>query len=86
MYSYELMETGCHYLIQEKENEALKLIKVHFKSDYALCISTYNEGEEIVEEKEHPIHDIAECLDDKVIASWGETVLRAGCLLEDEEE
>lgn len=87
MYSYELMETGCHYLIQEKENEALKLIKVHFKSDVALCISTYTEGEEIVwKKKTDAIHDIAECLDDQAVASWEKLFFGQDAYYEDEEE
>jgi len=81
------METGCLYLIQEKENEALKLIKVHFKSDYALCISTYIEGEEIVwKKKTDAIHDIIECLDDKAIAGWEKLFFGQDAYYEDEEE
>lgn len=73
MYTYDLLEAGCNYLIQEKEENALQLIKVHFKSDHALCISTYSEGEEIVwKKKDAPIHDIVECLDDKAVTNWHE--------------
>lgn len=87
MYSYELMETGCHYLIQEKENEALKLIKVHFKSDHAVCVSTYTEGEEIVwKKKSDEIFDIAECLDDKAVASWEKLFFSQDAFYEDDEE
>lgn len=71
MYSYDLLEPGCHYLIQEKETEGLQLIKVHLKSDYALCISAFTEGEEIIwKKKGDAIFDIIECLDDKVVAAW----------------
>ena len=71
MYTYDLLEAGCCYLIQEKEEKGLLLIKVHFKSDHALCMSTFAEGEEVVwKRKADPIHDIIECLDDKAIASW----------------
>lgn len=71
MFTYELLEAGCYYLIQEKEEEQLKLIKLHFKSDYAVCTSTFTEGEEIVwKKKADTIHDIVECLDDKAVAAW----------------
>lgn len=87
MYSYELMEPGCYYLIQEKEGGALILIKVHFKSDHALCVSTFTEGEEIVwKKKTDPIHDIAECLDDKAVASWEKLFFGQDAYYEEDEE
>ncbi len=71
MYQYDLLETGCYYLIQEKETEPLRIIKVHFTSDHAICISNFTEGEEIVwKKKSDPIFDIAECLDDKAVEAW----------------
>jgi hypothetical protein len=81
------MEPGCHYLIQEKENEALKMIKVHFKSDHAVCISTYTEGEEIVwKKKTDHIFDIAECLDDKAVASWEKLFFGQDAYYEEDED
>lgn len=87
MYTYDLLEAGCNYLIQEKEVEALQLIKVHFKSDHALCISTYTEGEEIVwKKKDASIHDIVECLDDKAVAAWEKLYYSQDAFYEEDDE
>lgn len=87
MFTYELLEAGCYYLIQEKENEPLKLIKVHFKSDFAVCISTYKEGEEIFWMKKLDfIHDIVECLDDKAVTAWEKLYFSQDAFYEEDDE
>jgi len=45
MYSYALLESGCYYLIQEKEGEAICLIKINFDSDHCVYVSKYGEIE-----------------------------------------
>lgn len=87
MYSYELLEAGCYYLIREKENDGLLLIKVHFKSDYAVCLSTYIDGEEITwKRKSDSIFDIIECLDDKAIAQWEKVFYGEDAYYEDDDD
>lgn len=87
MFTYELLEAGCHYLIQEKENDQLKLIKLHFKSDYAVCVSTFVEGEEIVwKKKTDLIHDIIECLEDKAVAAWEKLYYSQDAYYEEDDE
>jgi hypothetical protein len=87
MFTYELLEAGCYYLIQEKEEEQLKLIKLHFKSDYAVCTSTFTEGEEIVwKKKVDTIHDIVECLDDKAVAAWEKLYYSQDAYYEEDDE
>jgi len=87
MFTYDLLEAGCCYLIQEKEEKALGLIKVHFKSDHALCMSTFGEGEEIVwKRKVDPIHDIIECLDDKAVAGWEKVFYGEDAYYEEDDE
>lgn len=87
MYLYELLEPNCYYLIQEKEEGPLSLIKVHFKSEQAVCLSTYSEGEEIVwKKKSDSMHDIIECMDDKIISQWEKTYFGQDAFYEDEEE
>jgi hypothetical protein len=87
MYTYDLLEAGCCYLIQEKEDKGLLLIKVHFKSDHALCMSIFAEGEEVVwKRKADPIHDIIECLDDKAVASWEKVFYGEDAYYEEDDE
>jgi hypothetical protein len=71
MYSYALLETGCHYLIQEKEEAALTLIKINVASDHCMFISRYDETE-ILEwkKKTDGIHDIVELLSDDKVREW----------------
>jgi hypothetical protein len=71
MYSFGLLETGCYYLVQEKEDSPINLIKVTLESDHCMFVMRY--GEETVMEwkrKTDPIHDIVECLTDEAVRSW----------------
>ncbi|RXK61527.1 hypothetical protein ESA94_00460 [Lacibacter luteus] len=87
MFTYELLEAGCYYLIQEKEEEPIKLIKLHFKSDYAVCTSSFAEGEEIVwKKKADPILDIVECLDDQAVAAWEKLYYSQDAYYEEDDE
>jgi len=59
MYSYGLLEPGCYYLIQEKQDQAVSLIKVMMESDHCMYIFTYDD--QIVtgwKRKTDPIFDI----------------------------
>jgi hypothetical protein len=71
MYSYALLEPGCHYLVQEKENEGLILLQVKVVSDHCMYVEKYTEG--IVQEwkrKTDPIFDIVELLSDETVKEW----------------
>ncbi|WP_126973777.1 hypothetical protein [Gynurincola endophyticus] len=71
MYSYALLECGCHYLIQEKENEALQLIKVAVESDLCMYVIKYGETAEYEwRKKTDSIHEILELLSDQKVAEW----------------
>jgi hypothetical protein len=71
MYSYELLEPGCYYLIQEKEASPIILIKVSVVSDHCVYLSRYEETETMEwKRKVDAIKDIIECLDDKAVAAW----------------
>jgi hypothetical protein len=71
MYSYTLMETGCYYLVQEKENAPITLIKINFESDSCVFVSKY-EATEVQEwkKKTDSIHDILELLSDDKVKEW----------------
>jgi hypothetical protein len=71
MYSYGLLEPGCYYLVQEKEDSAIRLIKVTVETDHCLFITRYDDP--LLTEwkrKNDPIHDIIECLEDGAVREW----------------
>jgi hypothetical protein len=72
MYSYTLLETGCYYLVQEKETEAaLTLLKVNLTTDQCVNISKYGDAETMEwKKKDAPIFDILELLDDDKVSQW----------------
>jgi hypothetical protein len=71
MYSYTLMETGCYYLVQEKEEGPISLIKINFDSDSCVFVSKYDEIEvQTWKKKTDTIHDILELLSDEKVKEW----------------
>ena len=71
MYSYALLEAGCYYLIQEKQNEGLILLQIKVISEHCMYVEKYNEG--IVQEwkrKTDSIFDIVELLSDEIVKDW----------------
>ena len=71
MYSYELLEPGCYYLIQEKESLQVSMIKVALESDHCLYITMYGETETNTwKRKTDTIFDIIELLSDEAIKQW----------------
>lgn len=71
MYSYGLLEPGCYYLVQEKEDTTVELIKVAMESDHCMYIFKYRD-ETITEwkRKHDKLHDIIECLSDEMVEAW----------------
>ena len=71
MYSYELLEAGCYYLIQEQQESTINLIKVTVVSDQCVFITRYND-EQVTEwkRKTDPIHEIIELLSDEAVRAW----------------
>lgn len=73
MYSYDLLETGCYYLVKEKEDSAVTLIKVAVESDHCLFIQRFDEPMETEWKlKKDTLHDIIECLSDEAVKAWEE--------------
>lgn len=71
MYSYELLEAGCYYLVQETSDSPLAMIRVNVESDHCMYISTYGDGETVAwKKKTDPIYDIVELLSDNVVKQW----------------
>ncbi len=71
MYSFELLEKECYYIVQLKQNESLVLIQVKVVSDNCMYVVKYNETVEMQwVKKSDCIFDIIECLSDEVAQQW----------------
>jgi hypothetical protein len=71
MYSYALLEKNCYYLIQEKEESPVSLIKVNLETEQCMYVSRYAD-ETVIEwkKKGDPIFDILELVSDDKIKDW----------------
>jgi hypothetical protein len=74
MYSYALLEPACYYLIQEKKEMPISLIRINVESDHCVFLSMF-QAEEVLEwkRKTDPIYDIIELLSDEAVTSWETT-------------
>lgn len=74
MYSYALLELGCYYLIQEKKEDSITLIRVNVETDHCMFISSFPEQEILMwKRKTDPIFDIIELLSDEAVTAWEES-------------
>ena len=73
MYTYDLLENGCYYLVKEKNDSPITLIKVAVESDHCLFIQRFDDPTETEWKlKKDALHDIIECLSDEAVKSWEE--------------
>lgn len=71
MYSYALLEVGCYYLIQEKEESVIQLIQVTMETDHCSFVTMYGDEETLNwRKKSDPIFDIIELLSDEALKEW----------------
>jgi len=71
MYSYALLETGCFYLIQEKEDLPIQLIQITMETDHCVFVTQYGDEEVLNwKKKTDPIFDIIELLSDEAVKEW----------------
>lgn len=71
MYTYDLLETGCYYLIKEKEDSNITLIKVALESDHCIFIQKFEDPTDTEWKlKKDTIYDIIECLSDHTVKEW----------------
>ncbi|MDX1937515.1 MAG: hypothetical protein SFU21_10355 [Flavihumibacter sp.] len=71
MYSYALLETGCYYLIQEKENHPITLIRINLDTDHCMSITRFEDRERMEwKKKNDSIFDILELIDDDKVKNW----------------
>ncbi len=83
---YALLEPACYYLIQEKKDLPISLIRINVESDHCVFLSRFQD-DEILEwkRKTDPIYDIIELLSDEAVASW-ETAYNASFNFEEEDD
>jgi len=68
MYSYALLEKGCYYLIQEKEEGPVGL---NMETDHCMYVSKYADTTLTMwKKKTDPIYDILELLGDDKVKTW----------------
>ena len=71
MYSYALLENGCYYLIQEKEDLPIQLIQLTLETDHCVFVTVYGDEEVLTwKKKTDPILDIIELLSDEAVKEW----------------
>ena len=87
MYSYELLEPGCYYLVQEKKDSPVNLIRVSVATDHCMYVSRYEETETREwKRKNDTIFDIIELLDDQSVQDWETEFNRDAYNYEEDEE
>ena len=71
MYSYDLLENGCYYLVKEKEDSPVTLIQVAVETDHCLFIHRFDDPS-LTEWKlkKDTLADIIECLSDDAVKEW----------------
>ncbi|MDX2045154.1 MAG: hypothetical protein SFU87_00115 [Chitinophagaceae bacterium] len=71
MYNYSILEPGCYYVIQEKEEDNLSLVKIEVETDHCLFVTFYEDTEtQVWKRKTDPVHDIIELLSDQAVRAW----------------
>ncbi|MBA2499129.1 MAG: hypothetical protein H0V30_05330 [Chitinophagaceae bacterium] len=87
MFSYGLLEIGCYYLVQEKKDSPLTLIKVATESDHCMYILRYEDTlASEWKKKTDGIIDIVECLTDDAVRAWEKQYNSEDAYYEEDEE
>jgi hypothetical protein len=87
MYTYALLEPGCYYLVQEKKESPISLIRINVESDHCVFVSRYQDSEVLEwKKKSDPIFDIIELLSDDAVAKWEEAYKATFFFKEEDDE
>lgn len=71
MFTYELLEQDCYYVIQLEEKDPLALIQVKVITDNCMYVVSYHDSAVLQwVKKSDPIFDIVECLSDSAAQQW----------------
>ena len=87
MYTYDLLENGCYYLVREKDDSDITLIKVAVETDHCLFIQRFDDPTETEWKlKKDSLFDIIECLSDEAVKAWEEHYKSENEYYEEEED
>ncbi len=87
MYTYDLLENGCHYLVKEKENSEISLIRVAVETDHCFFIQRFDDlSKTSWKLKRDELFDIIECLSDEAVKAWEEHYTSQDAFYEEEED
>lgn len=71
MYTYDLLEKDCYYLVKEKEDAPIVLIRVAVQTDHCLFVQRFDQPMSAAWKlKKDPLFDIIECLSDEAVKAW----------------
>jgi len=71
MYTFGLLEKGCYYLIQEKQDAPVVMIQVNLKTDQCMFVSYHGDTEFTAWKRQtDTIFDIIELLEEKDVRAW----------------
>ncbi|MGK2860991.1 MAG: hypothetical protein ACSLE0_03610 [Chitinophagaceae bacterium] len=87
MYTYDLLETGCYYLVKEKGDSPIVLIKIVVETDQCVFIQRF-EDPTLTEwkQKKAGLFDIVECLNDEAVKQWEEHYSSEDAYYEEDDE
>jgi hypothetical protein len=87
MYSYDLLENGCYYLVRHEEESPITLIRVAVETDHCLFIQRFDDPTQTEWKlKKDSLFDIIECLSDDAVKAWEEHYNCADEYSQEEEE
>ena len=87
MYTYDLLENGCYYLVREKADSPISLIKVAVETDHCLFIQRFDDPTQTEWKlKRDGIADIIECLSDEAVKAWEENYSSEDVYEEEEDD
>jgi hypothetical protein len=87
MYTYDLLENGCYYLVREKEDSPIILIKVAVETDHCLFVQRFEDPTQTEwKQKKDSLSDIIECLSDEAVKQWEAHYNNEDAYYEEEED
>ena len=87
MYNYDLLENGCHYLVREKEDAPISLIKVAVETDHCLFVQRFDDVTKTEwKMKSDTLFDIIECLSDEAVKAWEQNYTSEDAYYEEEDD
>ena len=73
MYTYDLLEPGCYYLVRQKEGAPITLIRVAVATDHCVFVQQFDDPTQTEWKlKGDGLADIIECLSDEAVKAWEE--------------